>query len=282
MPQTIPRERFVDAAGVPIFVREYGEGEPVVLLHGFPETGRCWHEVAQRLAEGHRVIVPDLPGYGRSGRPPSFDASAIAQTLIDAFDAAGLEQVPVAGHDWGGAITYRLALDHPERVSKIAVVNSPFRSLHLKRGWHMLFFNLPVVPELLFSVAGPRVIDFALHAGAARKDAFTSEARTEYHEAYASLERQRSAFAYYRTMTRTIISRALPIPGRKRSGAPKRIEQPTLVIWGMKDPVLPPSLIDTIVRDIPQARVEQIHDAGHFVPEERPERVAELLRDYLA
>lgn len=279
---TIARERFLDADGVPVFIREYGEGEPVVLLHGFPQTGRCWHEVATRLAEHHHVIVPDLPGYGRSGRPTAYDARTLARTLVGAFDAAGLEQVPVVGHDWGGALTYRLALDHPQRVPKIAVINSPFRSLDLKRGWHMLFFNLPIVPEVLFGVAGGRIIDLLLDAGAARKDAFTPEARAEYHEAYASLERQRSAFAYYRTMTRQIIARALPLPGGKPSGEPKRIEQPTLLIWGMKDPVMPPSVLDSIVRDIPQARVEQIHDAGHFVPEERPERVAELLRDYLA
>ncbi|MGZ4206680.1 MAG: alpha/beta fold hydrolase [Actinomycetota bacterium] len=275
------RERTVDASGTSIYLREYGDGSPVVLLHGFPQTGRCWEQVAGALAAEHRVLVPDLPGYGRSARPPSYDARALGSTMAAFMEAAGAPRAAVVGHDWGGAVAFRLALDHPNRVDRLCVINSPFRKMDLRRGWHMLLFNLPVLPEILFTLAGDRAVDFALRAASANKTAFTPAALAEYHEAYRTLERKRSAFAYYRTVTRQTLLRALP--GRpKPAGTRRAIDVPTLVIWGARDPVLPPALADAIARDIPHARVEKIEDAGHFVPEERPARVSELLKEFLA
>jgi pimeloyl-ACP methyl ester carboxylesterase len=196
------------------------------------------------------------------------------------MDAVGAPRATVVGHDWGGGVAFRLALAHPDKVERLAVINSPFRTLDLRRGWHMLFFNVPILPEIITSAARDRWIDLALRAGAARKDAFDQDALAEYHEAYRSLERKRSAFAYYRTVTRRII--ASKLPRRERHTRPRAsITAPTLVIWGEKDPVLPVALAETILRDIPQARLATIPDAGHFVPEEQPERVAQLLKEFI-
>ena len=145
----------------------------------------------------------------------------------------------------------------------------------------MLFFNLPVVPEVVLTASGDRWVDFVLRAASANKDAFDAEALAEYHEAYHSLERKRSAFAYYRTVTRRII--ASKLPGRSGPRGPRgSIDMPTLVIWGEKDPALPLWLADAILEDIPQAKLVTVPDAGHFVPEERPERVAELLKEFIS
>ncbi len=275
------RERTVDAAGTSIFVRESGSGAPVVLLHGFPETGKCWDKVAAALSAEHRVLAPDLPGYGRSGRPTSYDSATLANTVAAFMEAADAARATVVGHDWGGGVAFRLALGHPDKVERLAVINSPFRKLDLRRGWHMLFFNLPVLPEAVLTASGHRWVDFILRAASVDKEAFDPDALAEYHAAYRSLERKRSAFAYYRTVTRRII--ASKLPGRARPQGPRgSIEMPTLVIWGEKDPALPLSLAHGIVRDIPQAKVVTIPNAGHFVPEERPERVAELLKEFIA
>ena len=275
------REGTLDAAGTSIFVRAYGSGSPVVLLHGFPETGKCWDKVAVALSANHRVLVPDLPGYGWSARPTSYDSATLANTIAAFMDAADAPKATVVGHDWGGGVAFRLALGHPEKVERLAVINSPFRKLDLRRGWHMLFFNLPVIPEVVLSAAGDRWVDFALRAGSVNKDAFDPEALAEYHAAYRSLERKRSAFAYYRTVTRRIIGSKLP--GRARPSGPRgSIDMPTLVIWGEQDPALPLWLAEAILKDIPHARLVTIPDAGHFVPEERPERVAELLKEFTA
>jgi len=275
------RERTIDAAGTSIFVRESGDGPPVVLLHGFPQTGRCWNAVARELANDHRVLVPDLPGYGRSGRPTSYDSPTLANTVASFMEAAGAPRAAVVGHDWGGGVAFRLAVGHPDRVERLAVINSPFRKLDLRHGWHMLFFNVPLVPEIVLTAAGDRWIDLILRAASENKDAFEPDALDEYHEAYRSLERKRSAFAYYRTVTRRII--ASKLPGRARPSGPRgSIDMPTLVIWGELDKALPLALAQGILKDIPQARLETIPDAGHFVPEERPERVAQLLKEFLA
>jgi epoxide hydrolase 4 len=279
-------ERIVDAAGTAIFVRESGEGPPVVLLHGFPETGRCWHAVAQKLSEDHRVLVPDLPGYGRSARPTSYDSATLANTMAAFMEEAGAPRAAVVGHDWGGGVAFRLASSHSDRVERLAVINSPYRKLDLRHGWHMRFFNLPLLPEVVLSAAGDRWIDFILRAASAVPDAFEPDALVEYHEAYRTLERKRSAFAYYRTVTRRIIASKLPtrrLSGRPSSSGPRgSIDMPTLVIWGALDRALPVALAEGIVKAIPQARLETIPDAGHFVPEERPERVAQLLKEFLA
>jgi len=226
------------------------------------------------------VLAPDLPGYGRSARPTSYDSATLASTVAAFMDAAGVPRAGVVGHDWGGGVAFRLALDHADKVERLAVINSPFRKLDLRRGWHMLFFNAPLLPEALTTAAGDRWIDLVLRAASVNKEAFEPEALAEYHDAYRSLERKRSAFAYYRTVTRRII--ASKLPGRARPGGPHRsIEAPTLVIWGEKDPALPLTLAEGIARDIPQAKLVTIPDAGHFVPEERPERVAALLKEFL-
>lgn len=275
------REGTVDAAGTSIFVRASGSGSPVVLLHGFPETGKCWDKVAAALSTEHRVLVPDLPGYGRSARPTSYDSATLANTIAAFMDAADAPKATVVGHDWGGGVAFRLALDHPDKVERLVVINSPFRKLDLRRGWHMLFFNLPGVPEVVLTASGDRWVDFVLRAASVNKDVFDPDALAEYHEAYHSLERKRSAFAYYRTVTRRII--ASKLPGRARPSGPRgSIDMPTLIIWGEKDPALPLWLAEAILKDIPQAKLVTIPDAGHFVPEERPDRVAELLKEFTA
>lgn len=273
------RERTAEAGGLEFFYREWGDGPPVLLLHGFPETSRCWRHVGPALARARRVIAPDLPGFGRSGFPRAYDAGSLAGTIGAFMDAVGAPRAAVVGHDWGGSLTFRLALDHPARAERIAVVNAPFRVLDLRRGWHIALFNLPVLPEIAFTLAGDRLVEGMLRGAAARKDAYDPETLEEYRGALRGLARQRAAFAYYRTISRSALRRALR-PGRRPPR--RRIEVPALIVWGLRDPVLPFSLLDGIERDIPRVRIEQIPEAGHFVPEESPERLTSLLEGFLA
>jgi epoxide hydrolase 4 len=273
--------RTVVASGVRMFVREKGTGEPVVLLHGFPQTGDCWRAVADRLAKRYRVIVPDLPGFGRSGPPPRYEAEAVAGVLATFLDELDASPATIVGHDWGGSLAFALALAHPTRVSNLVVINAPFRKLDLRRGFHFLAFNVPFVPELAFRLAGDRLVAFMLRAGAARKDVFDEETTRPYRAAYADPANVRSALAYYRTITRKIIGRKMR-PGRPSgSGTPRRIEAPTLLVWGMRDPVLPASILAGIERDIPQARAVRLPDCGHFVPEECPDDMAGAIESFL-
>lgn len=270
-------ETTVDAAGVPIFFRETGSGPPIVLLHGFPETGRCWRGVASRLGATFRVLVPDLPGYGRSGRPEAFDAATLARTIVSFMAAAAAPRAVVVGHDWGGGIAYRIAGSHSDAVERLVVVDSPYRELDLKRGWYMLAFNVPVLPELAFTASRGRIVDVFLRLGASQPGTFNEETLAAYRRALRPLDRRRNALAYYRTMTRHALLRA----ARRSAGAsPARIRCPTMIVWGEDDPAVPVMLVRGIARDIPQARVETLPGIGHFVPEEAPEQLARLIVDF--
>jgi pimeloyl-ACP methyl ester carboxylesterase len=274
-------ERTVEAGGVSFFVREGGDGDPVLLLHGFPQTGDCWDSIASSLAERHRVIVPDLPGFGRSGAPPRYDAASVAGSLVALCDAVGARAATVVGHDWGGSLAFALALGHPERVERLVVTNAPFRKLDLKRGFHFLAFNVPFAPEIAFRLAGDRLVTFMLRAGSARKEVFTAERMRPYLEAYRSPENVSSAMSYYRTVTRSVIARRLR-PAQRSSGVRRRIEAPTLIVWGMRDPALPPAILESIERDIPQARTVRLDDVGHFVPDEAPEELAQAIEEFIS
>jgi epoxide hydrolase 4 len=273
-------ERTVVANGVRIFTREAGAGDPIVLLHGFPQTGDCWRGVAEVLAKKHRVIAPDLPGFGRSGRPASYDAAEVADELAAFCDVAGAKRATIVGHDWGGSFAFALALAHPEHVGRLVVVNAPFRKLDLKRGFHFLAFNVPVLPELAFRVAGDRLVRFILHAGSARKDAFVADATRPYVDAYRSMDNVSSALSFYRTVTRRVIAQRLR-PRGAGAGAGRRIEAPTLIVWGMRDPALPESVLESIERDIPQATTVRLDDVGHFVPDEAPVALASAIESFI-
>src|SRR5207249_4458028 len=161
-------------------------GDPVLLLHGFPQTGECWRGVVARLAPRHRLIVPDLPGFGRSGRPRSYDAAAVAETLADLLDAVGVPRATIVGHDWGGSTALAYAAKHPRRV----------------------------------------------------------------------------------------IGRVVRPRSGGTAGASRKIEAPTLIVWGMRDPALPASVLESIEHDIPTASVVRLVDVGHCVPDEAPDELS--------
>src|SRR2546428_1025291 len=112
-----------------IFVRSYGSGPPILLLHGFPQTHLMWRSVAPLLARRFTVICADLRGYGRSGCPVSapdhapYAKRAMARDMVSVMDKLGVRRFSVAGHDRGGRVAYRLALDYPERVGRLAVLD---------------------------------------------------------------------------------------------------------------------------------------------------------------
>ena len=122
-------EHHITTSGAQIFARSGGAGPPLVLLHGYPQTHALWHRVAPPLAEDFTVVVPDLRGYGRSAKPPSGDAAinyskrAMAQDIVELMAALGHERFRLAGHDRGGRVAYRLALDHPQRVHRLATLD---------------------------------------------------------------------------------------------------------------------------------------------------------------
>jgi len=287
----MPREMTVVEIGDrEIGLRRAGSGPALLCLHGFPQTSACWEPLASRLEDRFTVLMPDLPGFGASDPAASADARAVADTMAALLDALELDRVTVVGHDFGGAIAWSLGLAHPDRLDGLVVVNSPLRRLDLRHGWHMLALNLPVVPELAFSLAGGPLVEAMIRRCTTVPDAIPEEAMQEYRSAFRTIEAQRNAFAYYRTVTRAYLRhaarRSIPsfVPFIGRPSAPSReqrkVEVPTMVVWGAADPVLPVHLTDDLDRHISDLRLELLDGIGHFVPEEAPDALASLVADF--
>lgn len=280
-------ERHVDASGMQVWHREAGSGQPILFLHGFPQTGHCWRGMVPRLSDRFRLLMPDVPGFGASDRPPEHDASVVASILVDYLDAVDARDGIVVGHDWGGAFAFRMALDHPDRVPRLVVTNTAFRQLSPLHSWYIGLFNIPVLPEAAFRFGGDQILSFFMKGATpgARRSVFEGESLRVYQEAYRDPERVASALAYYRNVTRKAFTKQVrarigggvvtsdAIPGAKR----RRIEMPTLIVWGMRDPALPPKLLRGMQRDIPHAEVVELPECGHFVPEEDPQALADAI-----
>ena len=283
--------RTVPAGTTSFLLREHAQGAPtpeggedstpVLLLHGVPETSSCWRDVAPALAAGRRVLAPDLPGLGGSSYSGPYDVpSLVAQlsALVDAEVPGG--RIDVVGHDWGGSLALALAGARPELVRRIVVVNAPFRTVPL-RAFHIPLLALPVLPEVAFRLAGRRLVAAMLRYGWRSAPSLDADRCAEYAAAYTTRTGVAAMLGYYRGVARP---RAAAVLGRRtRSGTPRVRAEQALVLWGALDPVLPISTGESVVRDLgADCTMVTVPGAGHFVVEEAPTIVTQVLLDFLA
>lgn len=256
---------------------------PVLLLHGVPETSSCWRDVALRLAEGRRVLAPDLPGLGGSTFTGPYDVATVSAQVAALLEAEVTGPVDVVGHDWGGVIALALAGSRPELVRRLVVANAPYRQgPPLWRAVHIPLFALPGLPELAFRVAGPRLVDLMLRLGWKSPEPLDPERRAEYEAAYRGRQQVRAFLGYYRAAARPQAGALLPGSALARALPPVHVER-ALVLWGALDPVLPISTGEAAMRDLgPGTRMTTVPGAGHFVVEEAPDVVAGVLLDFLS
>jgi len=246
----------------------------VVLLHGFPDLPLTWRKQAGPLAEaGYRVVAPLLPGYG--GADPSegvepYRMDRLVDGFADLIRREGAGRASVVGHDWGGAIAWNLPRYRPEVVERLVIVNSPhpivlrraLRTLdQLRRSWYIFFFQLPILPEALL-----RRNDFALlarlMARALRGDPERDTLLAAYRKAWRQPGALTAALNYYRAVLRT-----------RPPSVPSRIDTPTLLIWGERDPHLGVQLTEGTRPWVPNLEIERIPEAGHWAHLDAPERV---------
>ena len=279
-----------------IFATRSGEGPPVLLLHGFPETHILWRDVGPRLARRFTVVCADLRGYGRSGCPTSapdhapYAKRAMARDMAAVMERLGFPRFSVAGHDRGGRVAYRLALDHPERVARLAVLDIVPTASAWDRAddrfalgywpWSLLAQDEPL-PEKLLSAASEAIVDDALGRWGSAPDAFPPPVRDAYVEALRGPGRAHAICEEYRAAA--TLDREHDAQDR---AAGRRIVCPLLALWGAGGPV------DTWYADAggPLAVWREWADdvsgraieGGHFFPEERPEETAEELARFFA
>jgi pimeloyl-ACP methyl ester carboxylesterase len=245
------------------------DGEPVVLLHGFPQDGEAFADVVPQLhASGLRTLVPTQRGYRPEARPTARRAYRTQETAADVvalLDAAGLAQAHLVGHDWGGAQAWAVAAWHPERVSTLTVLSTPHPAAmaaslvtggQALRSWYMGLFQLPVAPELLVR---------ASLAGTLRGSGLPAAHVERYCRAMAEPGALTGALDWYR---------GLPFSARPAVGP---VEVPTTYVWGRHDVALGRAAAEGTARHVrgPYRFLEL--DAGHWLPETRPEEVAEAV-----
>jgi haloacetate dehalogenase len=276
------------AGATDLHVATAGQGPAVALLHGFPETSFCWRRVAPRLAEDYALVAPDLPGYGASSAPAGgphgegFSKREMAETIVALMDALGHERFAVAGHDRGARVAYRMALDHPERVSHVAVLNTvPTLDQFERIGndpslgywpWFLLAQPAPF-PERLLEADPDAVLEHVFATWTGNPAAIDAEARAVYRNA---LDRATIAAmcADYRASFH--IDRLHDAEDRE---AGRRIAAPLLLVTGREEAQLADApqvwrrwADHVTAREVP---------GGHFVPEEAPAELVAALLEFL-
>jgi haloacetate dehalogenase len=274
-----------------IFTRRLGSGPPVLLLHGFPQTHVMWRSVAPLLARRFTVVCADLRGYGRSGCPAStpdhasYTKRAMARDMVTVMGQLGFSRFSIAAHDRGGRVAYRLALDRPERVQRVAILDvvatadvweqADARFALAFWPWSLLAQPEPL-PERLLSAAPEAIIDSALEDWGSPSSVFTQEVRRAYVDALRDAAHVHAICEEYRAAA--TLDREFDEADR-RSG--RRISCPLLALWSSRGALNtwyeqaggPLALWRTWADDVQGRSV----DAGHFFPEEIPEETADAL-----
>ena len=257
--------------------RSSAEAPLVVLLHGFPECSSSWDGVQRVLAaRGYRVVAPDMRGYGGSDKPRGVKAYTIPRLVGDVAGlvrALGATRAHLVGHDWGGVVAWWTAMLEPGVVDHLAIVNAPhpvgyaaaLRTwAQLRRAWYVFFFQVPWLPEQLL---GWR--DFAALRGTFKPDGISERQIAQCIDAMRSPEARSAAVAYYRAGLRGTVFGTQP--------AFRKIERPTLVLWGERDRFLVPSLAEPPPDWVTDVRTVRLPDATHWAPIDSAARVADEL-----
>ncbi len=254
----------------------------VLLLHGFPEFWYGWHrQIGPLAAAGFRVIVPDQRGYNLSSKPSGVAAYALTELVSDVIaiaDQLDQEKIFLVGHDWGAAVAWSTALLHPQRVAKLVVLNVPhpsvlrkFLSTHLRqvlRSWYMFFFQLPWLPEAVFSA-------FNFHVGArsllrsSRPGTFSAEDLAQYRAAWSQPGALTAMINWYRAIFRTRVK-----------SPDKTVRVPTRILWGERDAFLLSEMAHESLRYCTSAELFTFANATHWLQHEEPARISELLIDF--
>ena len=284
MTEFIHRETVVN--GLRFHYVEAGEGPLVVLLHGFPEFWYSWrYQIPVLAGAGFHVLAPDLRGYNKSGKPlgkNQYHLDLLAEDVAGLIRARGEEKAIVVGHDWGGAIAWKVASAYSEMVAHLIILNAPHpaafkRELRtfsqLRKSWYMFFFQLPYIPEAGFRAWNYAALETSLRQDPVRRDAFTAQDITRYKAAMSEPGALTAAINYYRANLRYLWSDS--------SWFTDIITRPTLIIWGEHDRYLSIRLLNDLDQWVTDLRIERIPHGSHWIQVDAYERVNELIINFL-
>jgi haloacetate dehalogenase len=281
----------LEVSGNTVFARRYGKGPAILMVHGFPRSSLMWRFLAPQLAENHTVICADLRAYGRSGIPASSDdhfpysKRAMASELVELMAKIGFPTFALIGHDRGGRVSYRLALDHPKAVERLAV----FDVIPILEAWNRsdARFAQTYWPWILLSQKAPLPESYLLGAPKAVFEnpfghgSFGAEILEEYVSTYQDPARVHGICEEYRAAATIDVEH-----DRADKEASKRIECPMLHLWAENGPLATFYAKEGGPLGIWRQWAPRVHGqamkGGHFFPEENPEDTADLVRQFLS
>lgn len=278
---------FIETNGIKLHVVTAGpkDGQPVFLLHGFPEFWYGWRKQIEPLAEaGFRVIVPDQRGYNLSDKPKGIKAYSLdklVEDILGLMDALGYDKVSLIGHDWGAVVAWALAIWHPERLKKLGILNVPHPVVmlsflrrcdpeQLRRSWYIFAFQIPWLPEYFLRKNDWRNAVRVLR-GSGKIHTFTNEDIVEYKEAWSHPSAMRAMINWYRAAARYL-------PKLLKDG---RVKVPILILWGMQDVALSHRMARPSMDYCDKGKLVFFEEATHWVQHDEARAVKQILLEFL-
>ncbi|MFT5113218.1 MAG: haloacetate dehalogenase [Parasphingorhabdus sp.] len=283
------KSQLITTSGAEIFVRQAGSGPALLLLHGYPQTHAMWHKVAAQLAQNFTVVCPDLRGYGDSSKPQTtldhepYSKRAMARDMLEVMQQLGFQNFSVAGHDRGARVTHRLLLDYPDRIDKACVMDI-VPTLHMfdttdqafATGYYHWFFLIQPdgLPEAMIGANAEYYLRKKMGSWSAENADFDNRAMAEYIRCFSKAETIHATCEDYRAAAGIDLE-------HDRASRDQLISCPLLVLWGARGFVHRNYDVLDVWRTYATDVRGQTLDCGHYLPEEQPADVTQLLQDFL-
>ena len=269
--------QFVRIDGMDVHLRDEGprgDPQPIVLLHGTSASLHTWDGWVDTLKDKHRVVRVDLPGFGLTGPPPDGDYTRerYSRFMMALFEQLKIGQAVVAGNSFGGAVAWKFAFDHPERVAKLILVDAGgYRAQAQSVPLAFTLARRPSLAPLMRNLLARRVVESSVRNVYGDPSRVTPELVDRYYE-LALREGNRQALA----------ERFRAVPNEDHSSEIRKLRQPTLILWGAEDRLIPPVLAQRFAKDVAASRLQMFDGLGHVPHEEDPARSVAPVLDFLA
>lgn len=263
------------------------DGEPIILLHGFPEFWYGWKNQIPFLAEqGYRVIVPDQRGYNLSDKPDAarhYTLDTLAQDVVNLATALNYDKINLVGHDWGGVVAWWVATLFPDKLKKLIILNVPYPTviahqlmkgniIQLLKSWYIGFFQIPFIPETLVSLSDYEIMANAIQQSAT-PGSFSTEDMNLYRRAWSQPGAMTSMMNWYRALARNAIE--------NDSHIEQHIVTPTLILWGEKDRFLGKEMAQPSVELCDKGELIFYPDATHWLQHDKADSANEEIHRFL-
>jgi pimeloyl-ACP methyl ester carboxylesterase len=271
--------KIVEIHGERVAVRDEGQGEALLLIHGMAGSSQTWRAIMPQLAKKYRVIAPDLLGHGQSSKPRTdYSLGAFAVGLRDLLDELEVDSATIVGHSLGGGIAMQFLYQHPDYCRRLILISSG--GLGPDVGWILRLLAAPGA-ELVMPVIAPTPV---LRAGNSVRGwlsslGLRSPRGAEIWNAYSSFSDRQTRDAFLRTLRSVVDYRGQSVSALNRLNL--REDLPTLAIWGEQDNIIPVDHAYSALEARPDCRLEVLPDVGHFAQVEAPTEVADLIDDFI-